>query len=251
MWQLYDALIDGIDPDRKVDRAVHGQWRACVSSGGSAGLSSIIRPYEAVSIKAESIDGLKGTSLRDAAALVKSWDFKDAAIGLAALNAFYNSADSLPPERSEIYSLGTEDGDIFEHLLPEIGGKNVGVIGHFRGLRELYRDKCKLYIFERDPRPGDYPDPAEEYLLPEMDLVIITGMTLTNKTLPRILQLSSGAKVVLTGPSATFAPVLSRFGVDILSGMLVDNADACIDSVLNSADSMDFFRYARKAIVSL
>ncbi|MBQ3405186.1 MAG: hypothetical protein IJG63_07220 [Oscillospiraceae bacterium] len=251
MWQLYDTLIDGIDTNRKVDRAVHGQWRACVSSGGSAGLSSVIRPIGASAPISESIDSFKGKSLKDMATLVKSWDFKEAALGLAALNAYYNDRNILPPDSSEIYSLGTNDGDIFEILLPEIRDKKVGVIGHFRGLRELYQDLCRLYIFEREPKPGDYPDPAEEFLLPEMDIVIITGMTLTNKTLPRILQLSSDAKVVLTGPSSALAPCLSEFGVDMLSGMLVDNVEACLNSVMNSSYSMDFFQYARKVIVYL
>ena len=33
----------------------------------------------------------------------------------------------------------------------------------------------------------DFLDSACEYILPEQDFVFITGMTLTNKTLPRLL----------------------------------------------------------------
>lgn len=107
-------------------------------------------------------------------------------------------------------------------LLPQIQEKKVAVIGHFRGLEKI-RESCELSILERRPIPGDLPDPACEYILPSQDVVIITGSTLINKTLPRLLQLCPTAKVMLTGPSTPISPVMIKHGVHILAGMVVDD----------------------------
>lgn len=61
--------------------------------------------------------------------------------------------------------------------------------------------------------------------MPRQDVVFITGVTMINKTLPRLLELSKGAFVVLVGPSTPLAPFLFDYGVDVLSGtVVVDDA---------------------------
>lgn len=107
------------------------------------------------------------------------------------------------------------------HLLPEARGKKVATVGHFKGIDALYGPICDFTVFEREPRPGDLPESAEEDLLPAMDLVFITGMAITNKTLPRLLQLAASCRVVITGPSLPLADPLFDFGADVLSGVAV------------------------------
>lgn len=52
-----------------------------------------------------------------------------------------------------------------------------------------------------------------EYI-PEQAYVFMTGVTLINKTMPRLLQLSCGAKVILIGPQRPpLPPILSTGGV--------------------------------------
>jgi len=148
-----------------------------------------------------------------------------------------------------LFTPGMDNGDIFSTLLPEVSGKKVALIGHFRGVDQLYRGRCELTIFEREPREGDLPDAAEEYLLPEMELVIITGMTLTNKTLPRILQLTQKAKVILTGPSAALTPLFFDFGVDIVSGLAMPEASVCRQAI-TSDDWQDIYNNGRKVIIN-
>lgn len=85
----------------------------------------------------------------------------------------------------------------------------------------------QVYILERHPKPGDYPDSACEYLLPECDTVLITGSSMVNKTLPRLLELCKNAYVILTGPTVPLCPALLDFGIDRLAGMVVtDKAGA-------------------------
>ena len=69
--------------------------------------------------------------------------------------------------------------------------------------RALPASRC----FERRPLGGDLPDQAGEYLLGRQDCVCITGSAVANKTLPRLLELSRSAYVVLVGPSVPLAPL--------------------------------------------
>ena len=98
------------------------------------------------------------------------------------------------------------------------------VIGHFPGLGRL-RQHCELSILERQPQPGDLPDTAAEYILPQQDLVFITGTTFINKTITRLLELSAKAKVYMVGPSTPMNPLLFSHGVRSLSGLVVVDAE--------------------------
>jgi uncharacterized protein (DUF4213/DUF364 family) len=82
-------------------------------------------------------------------------------------------------------------------------------------------DICQLTVLERNPGPNDLPDPACEYVLPEQDFVFITATTITNKTMPRLLQLSRSASVFLVGPSTPFTPLLFNHGINTLAGTVV------------------------------
>lgn len=220
MWQLYDALIEGVDGSRRVDYACCGSWRAWVESEGRGGLASLLVNGGVVSRPTGELTQYAGWRLRDLAALCKSWDPREAALGVAALNAYYNDISLLEKSPSLLYPGDSEAGDAFSRLLPEARGKKVATVGHFNGVDRMYGPVCDFTVFERETRDGDLPDAAEEYLLPHMDLVFITGMSLTNKTLPRLLQLAAG-RVVLTGPSLPMTEVFFRFGADMLSGMAV------------------------------
>ena len=73
-----------------------------------------------------------------------------------------------------------------------------------------------MYWNARLRSPGDYPDSACEYLLPEMDFTIITGSAFINKTLPRLLQLSRHA--VILWPSTPMSRSILDYGAKELSG---------------------------------
>ncbi|MNI90759.1 hypothetical protein D3C73_1483230 [compost metagenome] len=61
--------------------------------------------------------------------------------------------------------------------------------------------------------------------MPEAEYVVITSTALINKALPRLLQLSAQAKVIMVGPSTPMAPVLRRFGISDLSGFVIKDGD--------------------------
>ena len=153
--------------------------------------------------------------LRRAAEALKSWNSTEASLAMAAVNAFYNTEERL----SELHC-----SEPFENYCTrgiDFRGKTVGIVGHMHGTDEMRRDAEKIFILEREPRGGDYPDPACDYLLPQCDIVLITGSAITNKTLPHLLDLCRSAYTILVGPSVPMCPELFGFGIDRLSGLVI------------------------------
>lgn len=217
MWDLYDALIEAVPPSARVEECICSlNWFAVRSQGTGVSMS----PGEGT-ISLPQAGRYSAMSLRDLAALSKSWNFYEAALGLAALNAAFNGPATVAA------AFGTpldkiESANCFHYLREDFRGKKVTVVGHFRDLEPL-KEICELTILERKPQAGDLPDPACEYVLPGQDIVVITAVTLINKTLPRLLQLAEGARIVLTGPTTPLTPILFDFGVEMLAGLVVED----------------------------
>lgn len=219
-WQLYDHLIETIPSDLRVEDCLAG-WHWCAVR--SEGLGLAMTPREGM-LSLSNSGSLRGQRLRDLASRIKSWDLAEAAMGLAAVNSFFNAPSVLPLYFSK-ESLQYAEQNSFEALEPQLAGKKVAVIGHFRNLERL-QQLAKVSILERIPQDGDFPDPACEYVLPEQEYVFITGTTLINKTLPRLLELARQAEVILTGPSTPCAPFLFDYGVSRLGTMVAVDQDS-------------------------
>ena len=225
MWELYDALVDGIDADAKVDFLACGAELAIVQSGEGTGVSANVNEtWRQPLLKTKSA----GMMLRDLAACIKSWEYYEAALGHAAINAWYNS---LPRLRSHGINISdkafVEDRafDPFITLQREVKDKNVTVIGHFPYIDQLFAPVCNMSIIEKfNPKEGDYPEQAAEYLLPESDYVFISSYSFVEKTLPHYLDLAKNAVVTLVGPATTVAPQLFDFGVEYLAGYVIKDA---------------------------
>jgi hypothetical protein len=227
-WDIYDRLIDGIHPEAVAVSCLVSTWTV-IESGGMG----LAMTYRGGAHDEGPLTSIPGRSLRELAAHVKSWDLRKASLGMAAINAFYNAPERvqewLARPLPELRSAGA-----FTSTIDEVAGKKMAVIGHFPGL-EKARDCCDLTILERDPQEGDLPDFAAEYVLPQQDYVFITGAAMTNKTLPRLLTLSAGAKVALVGPSVPLVPWWFELGVDMLAGTVVMDKPAVWQRCLEGA----------------
>lgn len=226
MWELYDALIEGIDAAAKVDFLACGIAQSIVRSDGATGISPILdETWRPLMMKAKSA----GMPLRDLAACIKSWEYNEASLGLAAINAWYNSASRLREcglNISDKAFVEDRSADPFIQLQREIKGKNVAVIGHFPYIDQLFAPVCNLSVIEKfNPKENDYPEQAAEYLLPESDYVFISSYAFVEKTLPHYLEISKNAVVTLVGPSTTVAPQLFDFGADYLAGYVIKDGD--------------------------
>ena len=220
MWQIFDELIDSLPDDLVVEDCQVGlNWTLVRSLGMGVAMTPPYNHLEAVT----GAGAISGMHLRTVAQHIKSWSNLDAALGLAAINSAINAPATFESNFAPGQFL--PEGNVFETMRDELRGRKVALIGHFRSLEPL-SDICELTILERDPCLGDLPDPACEYILASQDAIFITATTLINKTLPRLLQLSRHACVILTGPSAPLSPLFFNHGVNYLAGQVVINPDA-------------------------
>jgi uncharacterized protein (DUF4213/DUF364 family) len=115
------------------------------------------------------------------------------------------------------------------------------MIGHSNMRQEDFASAKKLYIMDREEKAGALPDSASEFYLPLCDLVIITGSAAINKTMPRLLELSRNAEVILTGPTVTCCPELRELGISRLSGRVITESDAMLKAIVEKRTSVNRF----------
>ncbi len=235
-FEVYDELIEEIPSSIKVKNYNIGKRWSYIETKDNLGMG--------LTVDVDSIDysysgSLIGKSLKDVANLVKSWNLRESSLGLAAINSYYNTADN-------IQNLGAaiKDEDAFDVYRNIIQGKKVSVIGHFPFLERQLKDICELYILEKKPSKGDYPDSACEFLLPQSDYVFVTSSTFANKTFPRLLELSKNGKLIMVGPSTPLTPKLFKYGIEDLSGFIVNDRKK-IKEALNDDIPNDFFQFGK------
>lgn len=213
---IYHDLVAPIERGSPITACVAGLVWSLVEAGGYAGLALTLQDGVFESVLPSRVQGAEARWLAEH---ITSWNMFDASLALAAINAWYNRRDSVEALLGR--RLTSERGArLFERLSEQFAGRSVAVVGHFPHLEPLRRH-CKLTVLERRPLSGDLPDQAGEYLLERQDCVCITGSAVANKTLPRLLELSRAAYVVLIGPSVPLTPLWFEHGVDLLAGTVV------------------------------
>jgi uncharacterized protein (DUF4213/DUF364 family) len=86
--------------------------------------------------------------------------------------------------------------------------------------------------------------------LGDQDVVIMTATTLINKTMPRLLELSRNARVVVAGPSTPLHPLMFDHGIDVLGGLIVENEPALWRAVVEGGREALFTQGGRMVKVS-
>ena len=225
----YRILQRGLPEDVTVSRLVHGvAWTAALLSDGSCGVAM----HTTGDSVPRMLPTLVGLPVSEAGKAVLSWNMEEASEAFAAVNAFYNQPDN-PYRCPDIKSL---DGI-------KIRGRNVGMVGMMLGhsniTAELLEPAANLWITDREEKPGAYPDSAAEVFLPQCDVVIITGSAAINKTLPRLLELSKNAQVILTGPSVSCCPQLLELGITRLHGRAIIEPEAMLQKIVEKRISVN------------
>lgn len=235
-FKIYDELIDGIPEGILIkDYSIGRRW-SYVETRDNIGL--------AMNMSIDSIDysfsgTLIGKDLKKVAKLSKSWNFVESSVGLAAINAYYNTLENIKRNKGNF-----KDEDAFATYKDEVRNKKVSVIGHFPFLEKQLKNICDLYIIEKRPTKGDYPDSSCEYLLPISDYVFITSSTIVNKTFPRLIELSKDSETIMVGPSTPLTPKLFKYNIDNLSGFIVEDRENFKKSI-NGDTVRDFFQYGK------
>jgi uncharacterized protein (DUF4213/DUF364 family) len=135
------------------------------------------------------------------------------------------------------------------------------VIGAFVPfLKSLKRAGQRFTVLEMDPatlKPDELPyfRPAGEAgsVLPDADVVLMTGTTLVNNTLEDLLGMCRPeARVVVVGPTVGLLPqAFLRRGVDIMGGIRVTAPDEFLDVLAEGGSGYHFFgRSAEKVVLT-
>jgi len=140
----------------------------------------------------------------------------EASIGMAAINSMIEIDPQLCIDQNAAQLL-TGQGQ----------GKNIAIIGHFPFILDLRKKAKKLWVFEQRPREGDLRPEDAKSVLPECDIVGITGTAFINHTIENLLHWAAGKFILIIGPTTPLSPLLFEYGVHALSGTVVtDKAQA-------------------------
>lgn len=153
-----------------------------------------------------------------------------------------------------------EDSDPFS--LVETGrDKTITIVGAFQSyISKISASGSKLYVLEMDEdtlsnEHKKYFVPSTEFrkVLPVSDVVIITGQTLVNGTIDKLLSvINNGTQVIVTGPSSGILPdILFKNGVSIIGTVRITNPEILFDIAGEGGTGYHLFEYCARKITIL
>ena len=177
------------------------------------------------------------------------------AVGIAAMNALADACWRRRPHPETELRLGVDAFDATE-MRP---GDKVVVVGAFVPfLRELKRRRQPFLVLEKDPatlKPDELPffRPANEAptVVPDADVLLVTGTTLINDTLEELLSLAKPmTRVTLVGPTVSLLPdAFLRRGADILGTVRVTAPDEFLEMLAEGGSGYHFFGLSAQKVV--
>jgi uncharacterized protein (DUF4213/DUF364 family) len=202
-------------------------WTAVVLEDGSCGLASALRgdDHHHGQNPVRGAGHLHERSAWELAGLARSDSLLEASIGLAAINAL------LDVDEDACEELNAE-----QVILEQGTGKGVVVVGHFPFIPRIREAARHLWVLEKRPGEGDLPAEAAPDIIPQADVVSITGTSLINHTFEELVGLCHPkAFVLVLGPTAPLSPTLFDYGVDVISGTLVTNPEKVLRYISQGA----------------
>jgi len=236
IMKLIEKLIS-ITPEKKVRELVIGLgWTVVLSK--YAGMAMTYKSNE----EPRNIESLHEIDTRKLAELLKSWNFLEASIGLAAINS------TIPPPKS--YKVA----NALDLAFQESKDKTVTMVGYFPGYVDKFMKKARhFYVLELNQNVLNTSKNilfsfAAEEVIPKSDIVILTATTIINKSIERLLQLSKSAKVYLVGPSSPLTDVLFDYGIDVIGGVMVKDEEKLVRAIKNGLH-FPFSDYMRRQVL--
>jgi len=179
-----------------------------------------------------------------------------AAVGMAAINAL--SAILFEDESCKYKPSAFGNALDMVKITNEDTVAMVGAFPPFiKKIQEITKD---LFVIEKNPKivgKGDMieiePEVRLKEIIPQANILVITGVTLVNHTLGPILDLAEKAnEIIVVGPTASVYPEpLFERGVTVLGGVRISDATRMIHLIGEAGSGYDFFEScAEKTIIS-
>ena len=231
---LLDTLISSLDMDGEIRDIRLGVFHTAVWSR-HCGLAATL-PRDALRQEPPLVENPGHLLQKTPGELVQmaySDSILEAAIGMATLNSLL---DIDVDKCAEVNA---------RELIVEKGkNKRVAIVGHFPFIPMLRSIVEKLWVIEKNPREGDLAETEAENILPQADIVAITGTAITHHTIDRLLEIRNPkAFVIVLGDTAPLSPLLFDFGIDAVAGTQVVDAELVLRCVSEGAN----FRQIRGA----
>jgi uncharacterized protein (DUF4213/DUF364 family) len=177
-----------------------------------------------------------------------------AAVGIATINAL--SAILLEDEACQYKP--SAYGNALD-LVKITGEDTVAMVGAFPPfIKRIQEITKKLFVIEKNPRvagKGDMieiePEARLREIIPQANIIVITGVTLVNHTLGPILELAKNAsEIIVVGPTASVYPEpLFARGVTVMGGVRIADAAKMIHLIGEAGSGYDFFENCAEKIV--
>jgi uncharacterized protein (DUF4213/DUF364 family) len=169
---------------------------------------------------------LIGSDALDLVALARSNSLTERSLGFATLNALLEVDEAACVARNA------------EEIILERGrGRRVAIVGHFPFVPRVREVAQTCWVLELIPGPGDLPADMAPNILPQADIVAITGMSLVNGTFEDLAaRCRPDAFVLVLGASTPLSPILFDYGMDAISGTIVTDIPAVLTAVSQGAN---------------
>lgn len=164
--------------------------------------------------------------------------------------ACLNALSTLYWDRKEVNYNIRLGVDAFDDIIIPKNGKTVVIGALVPILKRLINENADFKVLEMDSRTlkgkelehFEHAELANKFL-PEADLVVITGTTLINDTLPDLLGYTKkDAQIIVTGPTASMIPeAFFNRGVTVLGGIIVTKPDELLDLISEGGSGYHFF----------
>ncbi len=186
-------------------------------------------------------DEPRANNLRE---MVSSTNMQSKSLGIAAINAISQ------------YILWKVDmpknvryRNIVEHIPECCPEGRVVVVGNMVPLVKNLKEKMDVVVLERNPklRFNAYPDSLAARVIPEADVVIITGATLVNDSIDTILSLTGGRKF-LVGPTAGVHPSWLNGKIDLIAGTRIKDIEKTRKIIKMGGGRWDFAPFCEEYI---
>ncbi len=216
---ILNSLISSIKEDYRIDQILTGiHWTAVVSK--HCGLSSTFQdppPHRPV----KDVGNLINKSALELAEFAGSDIQLEASIGMAALNSLIDI--------DERHCL---ELNAFDVLAKKCKDKKVAIVGHFPFIPKLRKLALKLWVLEKNPRPGDLHAEEVVDILPQADIVGITGTSFINHTIDGLLGLcNKGSWIMIVGATSPLSPILFDYGIDMIAGSKVIDSQKAMNCI--------------------
>jgi len=225
---IYELLLDYANLHIEVEQVLIGlNWTLC--QAGSLGIAETAVGGQ---WQREPHTPLVGRTLAELSLWLRKWDRQQAAIGLAAVNAAINSEADMVYQEGALFRGRHALDNAMEWFVPRIRGSKIAVIGQdnpFSGQQD------RIEVTHLPCKDGALP-PATEVMLDKAEWVFVNGQSVADKTLPRVLELTGDAQIVLYGPQVPWLDEWHSFGINFLIGSQIDHSIGLYQTIAEGGD---------------